>query len=46
MQQLLGSRGRCVDRAMQRAQIYRKPNNLGLQHFQVAAVDNADGVGR
>ena len=29
---------------MQRAQIYRKTNNFGLQHFQVATVGNADGV--
>ena len=33
-------------RAMQRTQINWKPNNLGLHYCQVAAVGNADGVGR
>ena len=48
MQQLLGSQGqvRCVNRAMQRIKINPKPNNLRPHHCQVAAADNADGVGR
>ena len=47
MQQQLGSQGKVfLNRAMQRAQLNRNPSNLGLNHCQVAAVGNADGVGR